>query len=54
MAIKISTCIQTLLWPENLDLRIITDLNLDPVIDMAPVNPAKGSYDLINNLLQAN
>jgi hypothetical protein len=30
------------------------DLNLDLVIDIAPINPAKGSYDLINDLLQAN
>ena len=54
MAIKISTHIQTLLQPENLDPQIITDLNLDLVINITPINPAKGSYDLINNLLQAN
>ena len=51
MAIKISTYIQTLLRPENLDLRIIIDLNLDLIINITLINPAKGSYDLINNLL---
>jgi hypothetical protein len=51
MAVKILTYIQTLLRPENLDPRIIIDLNLDLVIDITPINPAKGSYDLINNLL---
>ena len=51
MAVKISTRMQTLLRPENLDPRIITDLNLDPVIDIAPVDPAEGSYDLIDDLL---
>jgi hypothetical protein len=40
-----------LLRPENLDLRIIIDLNLDLIIDIISINPAKGSYDLINNLL---
>jgi hypothetical protein len=40
-----------LLWPENLDLQIIIDLNLDLVINITPINPAKGSYDLINDLL---
>ena len=54
MAVKISTRMQTLLRPENLDPRIITDLNLDPVIDITPVDPAEGSYDLIDDLLQAN
>jgi hypothetical protein len=54
MAIKISTRIQTLLRPENLDPRIIIDLNLNPVINITPINPAKGSHNLINNLLQAN
>jgi len=54
MAVKISTRMQTLLRPENLDPRIITDLNLDPVIDIAPVDPAEGSHDLIDDLLQAN
>jgi hypothetical protein len=51
MAIKISTYIQTLLRPKNLDPRIITDLNLNPVIDITPVNPVKGSHNLINDLL---
>jgi hypothetical protein len=51
MAVKISTYIQTLLRPKNLDPWIITDLNLDPVIDIIPINPAKGSHDLINDLL---
>jgi len=54
MAVKISTRMQTLLRPENLDPRIITDLNLDLVIDIAPVDPAEGSHDLIDDLLQAN
>jgi hypothetical protein len=54
MAVKISTYIQTLLRPENLDLRILTDLDLDPLIDLAPINPSKESRDLINDLLQAN
>jgi hypothetical protein len=54
MAIKISTYIQILLRPKNLDPWIIIDLNLDLVIDITPINPAKGSYNLINNLLQAN
>ena len=51
MAVKISTYMQTLLRPENLDLWIITDLNLDLVINIAPINPTKGSYDLIDDLL---
>ena len=51
IAVKISTRIQTLLRPENLDPRIITDLNLDPVIDIIPVDPAEGSHDLIDDLL---
>jgi hypothetical protein len=51
MAVKISTYIQTLLRPENLDLRILIDLDLDPLIDLAPVNPGKESRDLINDLL---
>jgi hypothetical protein len=40
-----------LLWLENLDPRIIIDLNLDLVINITPINPIKGSYNLINNLL---
>ena len=40
-----------LLRPKNLNLWIIIDLNLNPIIDIAPINPMKGSYDLINNLL---
>jgi hypothetical protein len=51
MAVKISTRMQTLLRPENLDPRIITDLNLDPVIDITLVDPAEGSHDLIDDLL---
>jgi len=51
MAVKISTRMQTLLRPENLDPRIITDLNLDLMIDIIPVDPAEGSHDLIDDLL---
>jgi hypothetical protein len=54
MAIKILTYIQTLLQPKNLDPRIITDLNLNPIIDIIFINPIKGSYNLINSLLQVN
>ena len=32
-----------LLWPENLDLWILTDLDLDPLVDLAPINPGKES-----------
>jgi mannose/fructose-specific phosphotransferase system component IIA len=45
---------QTLLQPENLDPRIITNLNLDLIIDILLINPRSKSYNLINNLLQAN
>jgi hypothetical protein len=51
MAIKISTYMQTLLRPENLDPRILIDLDLDPLVDLAPVNPGEESQDLINDLL---
>ena len=51
MALKISTYIQTLLWPENLDPRILINLDLNPLMDLAPINPSKESRDLINNLL---
>jgi hypothetical protein len=51
MAIKISTYIQTLLRPENLDLRILIDLDLDLLVDLVPINPSKESQDLINDLL---
>ena len=54
MAVKISTRTQTLLRPENLDPRILTDLDLDPLVDLAPVNPGEESRDLIDDLLQAN
>jgi hypothetical protein len=54
MAIKILTYIQTLLWPKNLDLWIITNLNLNLITDILPINPRSESYNLINNLLQAN
>jgi mannose/fructose-specific phosphotransferase system component IIA len=54
MAIKILTYMQTLLRPENLDLRIITNLNLDLIIDILLINPRSKSYNFINNLLQAN
>jgi hypothetical protein len=40
-----------LLQPENLDPRIIMDLNLDLVINITPINPTKGSHNLINDLL---
>jgi hypothetical protein len=40
-----------LLRPENLDPWILIDLDLDQVINIAPINPAEGSHDLINNLL---
>ena len=43
MAVKISTYTQTLLQPENLDLRILIDLDLDLLIDLTPVNPGKES-----------
>jgi hypothetical protein len=43
MAVKISTYTQTLLRPENLDPRILTDLDLDPLIDLAPINPGEKS-----------
>jgi hypothetical protein len=51
MAMKISTRMQTLLRLENLDPRIITDLNLDPIVDISPVNPGSESRDLIDDLL---
>ena len=51
MAIKISTRIQVLLQPENLNPRIITDLNLDPVMDLAPVRVTTEPHDLINDIL---
>jgi hypothetical protein len=54
MAIKISTHMQMLLWPENLDPRILIDLDLDLLVDLVPINPGKESWDLINDLLQAN
>ena len=41
LALKISTRYQTLLRPENLDPRIIMDLDLDPVVEIAPL-PIKG------------
>jgi hypothetical protein len=40
-----------LLWPKNLDLWILIDLDLDLLVDLAPINPSKESQDLINNLL---
>ena len=40
-----------LLRPKNLDPQIIIDLNLDLVINITLINPVKGSYNLINNLL---
>jgi hypothetical protein len=43
MAIKISTYMQTLLRPENLDPRILIDLDLDLLVDLAPINPSEES-----------
>jgi hypothetical protein len=43
MAIKISTYTQTLLQPKNLDLRILIDLDLDPLVDLALINLGKES-----------
>jgi hypothetical protein len=43
MAVKISTYIQTLLRPKNLDPRILTNLDLDPLVDLAPINPSEES-----------
>jgi hypothetical protein len=40
-----------LLWPENLDPRILINLDLDPLIDLALINPGEESRDLINDLL---
>jgi hypothetical protein len=54
MAIKISTCMQVLLQLENLDPQIITNLDLNPIVDIAPIDVSNGTHDLINNLLQAN
>jgi hypothetical protein len=54
MAMKISTCTQTLLQPDNLNLRIVKDLDLDPIIDIAPIDVSYRTHDLINDLLQAN
>jgi transposase InsO family protein len=54
MAVKISTRTQILLRPENLDPRIVADLDLDPIADLAPVSVAEGTHDLINDVLQAN
>jgi hypothetical protein len=45
---------QTLLQPKNLDLWIIIDLNLDPIVDILSVNLRSESCDLINDLLQVN
>jgi hypothetical protein len=42
---------QILLWPKNLDLRIIIDLDLDPVIDLAPISLVGRAHNLINNIL---
>jgi hypothetical protein len=54
MAMKISTRMQTLLQPDNLDPRIVKDLDLDPIADVAPVEVSNGTHDLIDDLLQAN
>ena len=40
-----------LLRPKNLDPQIIINLNLDLIINIILINPIKGFYDLINNLL---
>ena len=57
IAMKISTYTQTLLQPKNLDLQIVIDLDLDPLyigVEVAAVNRSNRTYDLINDLLQAN
>ena len=57
MAIKISTYIQSLLQPKNLDLQIVIDLDLDPLyicLEIGPIELPNRTYDLINDLLQAN
>jgi hypothetical protein len=51
MAIKISTHMQILLWPENLDPWIIADLDLDLIIDLVPISMVEGAHDLINDIL---
>ena len=54
MAMKISTYTQTLLQPKNLDLRIVTDLDLDPLctcLEMGPIELPNGTHDLIDDLL---
>jgi hypothetical protein len=51
---KISTRTQILLRPENLDPRIVTDLDLDPITDLAPVSVAEGTHNLVDDILQAN
>jgi hypothetical protein len=54
MAIKIFIRMQILLRPENLNPRIVANLNLDPIVDLALISVAKGAHDLINDILQAN
>jgi hypothetical protein len=39
---------------KNLDLQIVIDLDLNLITDLAPISTTKGTYNLINNLLQAN
>jgi hypothetical protein len=43
-----------LLRPKNLDPQIVIDLDLNLITDLVPVSTTKGTYDLINDLLQAN
>jgi hypothetical protein len=64
LALKISTRSQTLLRPKNLDPWIITDLNLDPLVEVSPINPSGSTVpgtakpgspsNLVDELLQAN
>ena len=43
MAIKISTYIQTLLRPKNLDLQIFINLDLDLLVDLTLINLSEES-----------
>jgi hypothetical protein len=54
MAMKISTYTQVLLQLENLDPQIITNLDLNPIVDMALVDVSNRTHDLIDDLLWAN
>jgi hypothetical protein len=43
MAVKISTYIQTLLQPENLDPWILINLDLNLLVDLILINPSEES-----------